>query len=261
MKVSSINKNVLITGASGNLGLKISELFVNSDVKTLIMVDKNKNSEHKIKDFLSPHQELIFIETDLLDIKLSIKKVLSVMRDLGSLDILINNAAFVGTSNLSGWNEDYFDQSIESWESAITVNLTFPNELIKASIPFFEHSKDPNILNMGSIYGSIAPNWDIYKNTNINNPAGYNVSKAGLIQLTRYLATYLGPKGIRVNSLSPGGIFNNQNELFVQNYKSYTPLGEMLSFEEVAETVFLITSDKFKNLTGQDITLDGGFSL
>jgi NAD(P)-dependent dehydrogenase (short-subunit alcohol dehydrogenase family) len=114
---------------------------------------------------------------------------------------------------------------------------------------------------MGSIYGSIAPNWDIYKNTNINNPAGYNVSKAGLIQLTRYLSTYLGPKGIRVNSLSPGGIFNNQNEVFVKNYKSYTPLGEMLSFEEVAEAVFLITSDKFKNLTGQDITLDGGFTL
>jgi NAD(P)-dependent dehydrogenase (short-subunit alcohol dehydrogenase family) len=261
MNISSQNKNVLITGATGNLGKKISELYIKSNVKTLILVDKSKKGLSQIQELLSPEQQIIFIQTNLLDVEVSIKKILIALKKVGTIDVLINNAAYVGASNLPGWNVDYMKQTIPSWDSAMKVNITFPNELIKAAIPFFNPSNHPNILNMGSIYGSMAPNWAIYDDTDLNNPAAYNVSKAGLIQLSKYLATYLGPKKIRVNSLSPGGIFNHQEELFVQNYTKNTPLGDMLSFDEVAEVAFLVTSEKFKNMTGQNIILDGGFSL
>ena len=126
------------------------------------------------------------------------------------LNILINNAAFTGSSNLEGWSSISFDkQSASSWKRAIEVNMTAVFEICQGLSDELSASGKGVILNIGSIYGSNAPNWELYKDTNMSNPAAYAVSKGGLIQFSRWLATTLAPK-VRVNVLSPGGIYRNQ---------------------------------------------------
>jgi NAD(P)-dependent dehydrogenase (short-subunit alcohol dehydrogenase family) len=121
-----------------------------------------------------------------------------------NLDILINNAAFVGGSNLEGWVEEFGKQSVETWNRALEVNLTAPFHLCQAFTPLLRKRKVGSIISIGSIYGLSAPDYSLYKGTSMGNPAGYSASKGGLIQLTKWLSSTIEPD-IRVNSISPGG--------------------------------------------------------
>jgi NAD(P)-dependent dehydrogenase (short-subunit alcohol dehydrogenase family) len=117
------------------------------------------------------------------------------------------------------------------------------------------------IVNLGSIYGVRAPDFSVYEGTDMTSPVEYAGIKGGVINLTRYLASYFGEQGIRANTVSPGGVFNNQNERFVQNYKERTPLGRMAEPEDVANTILYLVSDAASYVTGQNIVVDGGFSV
>ena len=107
----------------------------------------------------------------------------------------------------------------------------------------------------------MAANWSLYKDIqNVGNPAAYSVSKAGVIQLTKWLSTALAPK-IRVNSISPGGIKKNQSKKFILRYENLTPLKQMLDVDDVVEVILFLASKKSKNITGQNIVVDGGWSV
>ena len=114
-----------------------------------------------------------------------------------------------------------------------------------------------SIINIASIYASRGPSWKLYENTLMGNPAAYGVSKAGLVQLTRWMAATLAPF-IRVNSISPGGIFRGQNERFVQRYKDATLLGRMATEADIAGAVAYLSSDLSEYVTGIDLVVDGG---
>jgi NAD(P)-dependent dehydrogenase (short-subunit alcohol dehydrogenase family) len=126
--------------------------------------------------------------------------------------------------------------------------------------------KGGSIIQTASIYGAVAPDQRIYEGSKyldrqINTPAVYSVSKAAVIGLTRYLATYWADKGIRVNALSPGGVESGQNETFIRNYSSRIPLGRMARADEVVSTLIFLASDASSYVTGQNFLVDGGLSV
>ena len=257
------NQTALVTGGLGNLGLEICKSFLDHDIKNLIVLDINDKNITKLQEFTNTElkQEVFFVKTDLTNLEQSRIDLEDLLDSINNLDILVNNAAFVGNSSLKNWNVDYLDQSLDSWNQALHMNLTVPNEIIKICLDYLQKSAEPSILNIGSIYGSSAPDWKIYAGTQINNPLAYNVSKAGVIQLTKYLATYLGRYKIRINTLSPGGIFASQESLFVDQYIQETPMGRMATFQEIGQIAAALNSNIFSHMTGQNIIVDGGFTL
>ena len=117
-----------------------------------------------------------------------------------------------------------------------------------------------SIINIASIYGINGPDFSLYEDTEMGNPAAYAASKGGLIQLTRWLSTSLAPK-IRVNAVSPGGIFRNQPKNFVERYENKTPLGRMANEEDLKGIIAYLSSDLSSYVTGQNIVIDGGWTV
>ena len=155
--------------------------------------------------------------------------ITKIKKEIGNLDIIINNAALVGTSNLKNWITDFENQSLDSWRASIEVNLTAVFHLCQGLTPLLKKSKIANIVNISSIYGLLAPDKNLYSKTKMNNPAGYAISKAGLIQLTKWLSTTLSPS-VRVNAIAPGGILETKIP-FYKKYNKSTPLNRMATEE------------------------------
>jgi NAD(P)-dependent dehydrogenase (short-subunit alcohol dehydrogenase family) len=140
------------------------------------------------------------------------------------------------------------------------VNLTAVFDLCQGLLPKLKLSDSPSIVNIASIYGIQGPDWRIYEDQNMANPAAYSVSKGGLIQLTRWLATTIAPE-IRVNAIAPGGIKRNQPEEFIKRYSAKTPLGRMGTEDDLKGAVAYLSSDLSKYVTGQVLSVDGGWGV
>lgn len=149
---------------------------------------------------------------------------------------------------------------MDTWRRAIEVNLTAVFHLCQGLAPLLRNSEGGSIINIGSIYGSLAPDWGLYAGTEMGNPAAYGVSKAGLMQLTRWLSSTLAPD-IRVNAISPGGIYRNQPQEFVDRYEKKTPLKRMATEDDIRGAVALLSSDLSCYITGQVLCIDGGFGI
>ena len=117
-----------------------------------------------------------------------------------------------------------------------------------------------SIVNFASIYGALGPDFSIYEGTEMTSPAAYTAIKGGVISMTKYIATYFGKDNIRCNSICPGGVYNNQNQDFVDKYVKKVPLGRMADPHDISPTVSFLLSDEAKYLTGQNIFVDGGWS-
>ena len=180
--------------------------------------------------------------------------------DAENLNVLINNAAFVATSDLQGWSAPFEQQTVVTWRLALEVNLTAVFDLCQGLTPMLRASRGANIINICSIYGEHGPDWRLYEGTTMSNPAAYGASKGGLMQFTRWLATTLAPD-IRVNSISPGGIFRNQDPRFVDRYTARTPLRRMATENDFRGAVAFLASDLSAYVTGQNISVDGGWRV
>ena len=146
----------------------------------------------------------------------SIKKIKDyIVKNYGQLDVLVNSIGMVGTNTMKGWNTEFKGQNKETWNKAIDTNLTSIFFLIQSLHELMKKGSDSSIINISSIYGVNAPDNKIYKGTNMNNPAAYSVSKAGLTYMSKWLASALAPE-IRVNTISPGGIKRNQKQFLFQ---------------------------------------------
>jgi NAD(P)-dependent dehydrogenase (short-subunit alcohol dehydrogenase family) len=254
-------RRALITGANGHLGqhlaITIAELGGN-----LTLVDLHESINTKLCSKLNKNFDIQFeyIQCNIENENERADLISKISMDSQPLNIVINNAAFVGTSKLKGWTSSFEDQSIETWRSAIEVNLTSVFDLSKGLTSKILSSKHGSIVNIGSTYGVVGPNYSLYENTDMGNPAAYAASKGGLVQLTRWLATTLGPE-IRVNTISPGGIFREQSKEFVRRYEERTPLKRMASEEDFKGAIAFLSSDLSSYVTGQNILVDGGWTI
>lgn len=252
-------RRVLITGASGALGSVIADTMAELGAD-LLLVDRPESDFESLCNALSRHGErqLLCLPCDL-ESQSERDALVNHVKANGGINVLINNAAFVGTSGLQGWALPFEQQSVETWRRAMEVNVTAAFDLSKQLAESLRSTGNASIINVGSIYGLLGPNWSLYEGTAMANPAAYAASKGGLIQLTRWMATTLAPK-IRVNCISPGGISRNQPEAFVKRYEAMTPLGRMAVEEDFRGAFAYLASDLSSYVTGQNLTVDGGWS-
>lgn len=184
-----------------------------------------------------------------------------VEKDVGAVGALICNAA----TKSENFFEHYAEFPLEEWNEVMATNLTGPMLCAQVFGPPMARAGAGSIVNVLSIYGVVAPDQRIYEGSEyegrtINTPAVYSASKAGLWGLTRYLASYWGADGVRVNAVTPGGVFSGQNDTFVANYCRRSMLGRMAKAEEVAAAAEFLVSDRSSYITGQNIIVDGGLT-
>lgn len=249
-------QTVLITGAGGYLGRAISVLFKSAGAN-LFCVDRSGGDFSEISG-CPGSGEVSYVECDFEDPEGCENLWNEVGRRTERVDFLINNAAFVGTSELADWSVPFEKQGGGTWRRALEVNLTAPFLLSQGFTSFLEGGPGC-IVNVSSIYGLIGPDWMLYEGTEMGNPAAYAASKGGLVQLTRWLAATLGPQ-IRVNAVCPGGIERGQADAFVEKYLTKVPLGRMATEEDIAGVVAFLCSDAASYMSGAIIPVDGGFT-
>ena len=239
------NKICLVTGSNGYIGKIICEKLLKLGAK-VIHTDIKKN---KIKS-----KNSFFFKADLTSKKEIGILVEKINKKFNKIDILINNAGYVGTSSLKNDNKFRYN------EEYVKLNLNNTILLTELIIPSLKRSKNGSIINICSIYSFLGYDYNLYKGTQMKSPLGYGVSKAGLKHYSKMLSTSLAPK-IRVNSISPGGIFRDQPISFVKKYLLKTPLNRMGNEKDVANAVIFFSSDLSSYITGQNLVVDGGYSV
>ena len=249
----------LVTGGMGHLGRTAVNTL--SDLgASVIVCDKAETINRDIYgDLIKMGREIYFVTCDLEE-ESSRNDFLKEVQSNFNVEILVNNAAFVGTSNLSGWLGGLSDQSLETWKRALEVNLTAPFHITKSLTSSLGSKSRGTVINIGSIYGEVAPSMELYSNMEFSNPAAYAASKAGLSHLSRWLSTVLAPD-IRVNTIVPGGIYRQHTDEFVKNYSKIAPLNRMANEEDFIGSIAYLASDLSIYTTGQKIVVDGGWTI
>ena len=172
---------------------------------------------------------------------------------LGQLDVLVNGAIHRQGGDIEG-------TSTSDWEATSRVNSKGLFAVTKACLELMVEQGSGSIINIASIYGVVGPDFAIYGDTGMTTPAFYAYDKGGMISFTRYLACLYGPAGIRVNCISPGGLYTNQPEEFVTNYRSRTPLGRMATVDDIKGAVVFLAAEASAFVTGINLLVDGGWT-
>jgi len=237
-------KVIIVTGGSGLLGREIvSDLILKGAIA--INADINEDTDLDNNTFKID----ITVEKSIID------SVETISKYYGKIDGLVNNAY----PRTKDWGTKFEDISYESWQKNVDVQMNTTFLFIQKLMPELLRTKG-SIVNMASIYGVVGNDMTIYENTNIGTAAQYSAIKGGIINLTRYLASYYGKKGVTLNCVSPGGIFDNQDAVFVSNYEKKVPLGRMGTPKDIAPIVSFLLSEEAKYITGQNIIVDGGWT-
>jgi len=244
-------KNIILTGCNGLIGQEFLKYFNNKKFN-LILVDKSFKKTLKNKN-------LFYYKCNLNSQNSRTSFINKINKKFKNIDVLINNAAVTGASYQSGWNTNFEQQSMRYWVETFEVNVTSIFHFSQKFFRLLRNSKNPVIINIASLYGVYAPDFKIYKNTNLNNPAAYSVSKAALIYLTKWLSRAMSPK-VRVNSISPGGVENNHSKKFKKQYLSKTLLKKMIKPEDIISLVEFLMTEKSNKITGQNFLVDGGWN-
>jgi NAD(P)-dependent dehydrogenase (short-subunit alcohol dehydrogenase family) len=258
-------KNIILTGGAGMLGSYFSRTLVDNGAN-LAILDLNQQAVTKLANELkSDHSKVIGIECDVSN-ELSVENaVQGVISEFGRIDVLINNAA-TKSDDLKAFFQPFEKYSLETWQKIMSVNIDGMFLMAKHVGAHMIDNKIPgSIIQTSSIYGVVAPDQRIYEGSDylgmkINTPAVYSASKAAVIGLTQYLASYWGAAGIRVNTITPGGIKSGQNETFIKNYSNRIPLGRMGEPTDLFGALIFLSSDSSRYITGQNIIVDGGLT-
>lgn len=254
-------KVAIVTGAGGQLGGEFVRALLNAGVRVAAFDISLDSPKSRLKVIQS--ERLILVKVDITK-KDSIKKGLkTVIARFGNPDILINNAAIDAPPNAgkqdTGPFEDYPEKS---WDAMMNVNLKGMFLCCQIIGGRMSKTGGGSIINISSIYGILSPDQRIYeyKDEPFIKPVTYSVSKSGVLNLTRYLATYWAKKRLRVNTITFGGVFNKQDEKFLKNYTNKVPLGRMARQNEYNGAILFLASDASSYMTGSNLIIDGGWS-
>jgi len=243
------NKVILVTGACGQLGYEICKAFsrVGSTVVGIDLSVENKKIEG-----------VDYYELDVTKKKEKIIIYKKIIKKYGVIDVLVNNA---GVSTF----EDFELRTEETFDWVMNVNLKGVFFDIQTYVNLFDEygSKKGSIINIGSTFGVVSPDFRNYTDLPRKNSEVYGATKAGVIQMTKYFSVHLASRNIRVNCVSPGGILNPNNpqgEDFQKNYNYRTPMKRMALTEEMAGAILYLAGDSASYTTGQNIVIDGGYT-
>lgn len=235
-------KIAILTGANGQLGKAYLSTLIN-DGFFVYAIDLNL-------DMIEEQENIKTIKLDITDEN----AVHRFYDSIEKVDVLINNAGI-------GVFAPFEDRTATEFKQVMNVNLLGTFLMSQGAIKLMKLQNSGKIINIGSIYGQISSDERIYGDSGRNNSEVYSATKAGIIQLTKYMAAHFGKYNIQTNCISPGGMYNNQSSEFVQNYQYKTPMGRMGVAEDLQSTLIYLISDNTNYVNGQNITVDGGFNV
>ena len=259
----------VVTGGVGLLGTEFCRTLAEAGA-AVVVVDLNASASQAVADSLTKSGfKALAVPTDITQpeaVNALVEKTLSAF---GRLDILVNSAALdpkfdpeaVSKGITPGAFEDY---PLDLWNSALNVNLTGMFLMTQACVkPMIAQGKKGSIINICSTYGLNGPDQRIYVKEGKRvafKPVYYTVTKAGVMGFTKYLAAYYADTELRVNALTPGGVFNNHEDYFVKNYSAKTILGRMAHKDEMNGALLFLASDASSYMTGNNVVVDGGWT-
>ncbi len=256
-------KVAVVTGAAGIIGRVLVRQLAEHGA-SVAMVDVDKGGLDKLKASLPGKANVITCHCDLSEEKAIVKTVEDITGHFGQIDILFNNAA-TKTNDLIRFFDPAEKYSMETWREVMSVNLDGLYVMARNCAEVMKNNGGGSIVQTASIYGALAPDMRIYDGSyylgcQINTPPVYSASKGGVISLTKYLASIWARDGIRVNTISPGGISSGQNEVFEKQYSARIPMGRMALAEEIVDAALFLASPAASYITGQNLMVDGGLS-
>ena len=251
------NKTIIVTGATGHLGIAMCEglasMGANIAVASRDLNKVNYLARKLSKKYGGDHQGFQLDISDAESVQKTITEIITIYK---KADVLINNANFYSMGKV----EDYSD---DEWVKGIDGTINAVHRCTKAVLPHMLENGRGNIINIGSMYGVVSPNPEIYGSSGQNNPANYGAGKAAIIQFTKYLACHYGIRGIRANSVSPGPFPNpkvQENKEFINQLSRKTALGRIGHPDELKGVLVMLASDASSYITGQNICVDGGWT-
>ena len=244
-------KTALVTGGAGLIGREIVKALHEFGA-TVYIADVQKD---KVAELLND-KSVKFVHLDITSEESIAKAVDGVVKDSRNIDIFVNSA-YPRTNN---WGLKFENIPLEAWKQNVDNQLGGFFCSCQKVAEIMKNRGGGSIVNLGSTYGVVAPDFSIYEGTEMTMPAAYSAIKGGTIAFTRYLAAYYAKYNIRANSISPGGIFDNQAPAFVEKYSRKTPLGRMGNPEDIAGAVVFLASDASSYVTGHNLLVDGGWT-
>ena len=239
------DKVIVITGASGLLGKEIVASLKTRDAK---VISTDINFDDQLDD------DFILDITDEDSVK---SVVADIVKKYGRIDGWVNNAY----PRTGDWGKKLEDIPFESWRKNVDMHLNGYYLCCQVVLEHMKQQQFGSLVNMSSIYGMVAPDFNIYEGTTMTMPAAYSAIKGGINNLSRYLASYYGHCNVRVNIISPGGIFDNQPEAFVNKYNKKVPLKRMGQPHDIMGPIHFLLSDDSSYITGHNLVVDGGLTI
>lgn len=265
MKIFNLsNKTAIVTGALGLIGKEHCKALSEAGAN-VVVADLDEKLCVEFANTLSTKSIGFSIDVTIPG---SLKKCRDkVLETFGRIDILVNNAAIndmFENPKAASEQSKFENYPLDLWQKSVDVNLTgvflcsqiFGSQMAK--------QKSGSIINIASTYGIIAPDQSLYKkedgSQSFYKPPAYSATKGAVIMFTRYLAAYWGKDGVRVNTLSPGGVENSQDDYFIQKYSAKTPLGRMAKPDDYKGALVFLASDASSYMTGANLVVDGGWT-
>jgi NAD(P)-dependent dehydrogenase (short-subunit alcohol dehydrogenase family) len=252
------DKVVLVTGGYGHLGKAIVESLVFHNAIVYVLGRDSAKFDETFQSISNPNENLHFVYCDISDSKIIEKSLGEVLVREGRIDTLINNAFY-------SRGQSPEEMSDEDWNFSLDGTLSSVFRVIKALIPIFKNEQKGVIINVSSMYGVVAPQFDAYgEHPEFINPPHYGAAKAGVLQLTKYYASYLGHYNINVNCVTPGPFPSDAvqgKEDFIRELEKRTCLGRIGTPEDLAGVFVFLSSDAANFITGQNFVIDGGWTI
>jgi NAD(P)-dependent dehydrogenase (short-subunit alcohol dehydrogenase family) len=245
----------VVTGALGKLGPSLVDALADAGA-TVVGLDLRSGS--------AGSSAVPVLEADVLDRAALDEAAGSIEREHGRPSVLVNAAAIDQPPGAASKTFRIEDVPLDDFRRTLEVNLAGVFNTCQVFGSAMRDAGRGSIVSIGSLYASVAPDPSFYDHLEADppflKPAAYGASKAGLVQLTRYLARLWGPNGVRVNVLSPGGVAGGQDEEFLRKYTARVPLGRMASLGDLGGPLVFLASDASAYVTGQELRVDGGFT-
>jgi NAD(P)-dependent dehydrogenase (short-subunit alcohol dehydrogenase family) len=262
---SVAGKVAIVTGGMGQLGRQFSLALAERGAKVVVL-DQHVEAASIREKFGSIAGQILFFAADITERAALESALKEVATRLGVPEILINNAGIDSPPGAPAEENGPFETFPEqSWDKVMAVNLKGTFLCCQVFGGAMARAGRGSVINIGSIYGLVSPDQRIYEYRRRNGqsffkPVAYSASKSGILNLTRYLATYWAPRGVRVNSLTFAGVFNSQEAEFLKAYCAKVPLGRMAGADEYNGAILFLASEASSYMTGSNMVLDGGFT-
>ncbi len=252
-------RRAFVAGGAGHIGGVVCETLFELGAAVAVADREEAACRDRAGTLDLSGRRTLAVACDLSDETATRRAVRQAVQRLGGLEILVHTAAYTGAADRAGWTEPLAHQTVEAWDDALRVNLTSAFVLAQEAHEALIASGRGSVVFVASIYGLVGPDPSLYEGTAMINPTGYGASKGGLLQLTRYLATQFAP-AVRVNAVSPGGIWRSQPASFVEKYTARTPLRRMAREEDLKGAVAFLAGDLSAYVTGHNLVVDGGWT-